>query len=194
MQPTAYALFFIAVHNRFMPKKFLRRYLPERHKVSEHPALKPVSKWLRNPEIWHLHRRSVSGATFIGLFCAFLPIPFQMLLASALAIIWRCNLPLAFALVWITNPLTIPPIFYFTYRLGAWLLGMEVEVSSIELSWNWLAENLTTIGYPLLFGSLVCGWVAGVSGFVIVRILWRFHVVRRWRERKSRRQAARAGG
>ena len=55
-------------------------------------------------------------------------------LASVLAIVSRCNLPVAFALVWITNPLTIPPMFYFAYRLGAWLLGMDVEIDSIELS------------------------------------------------------------
>ncbi len=174
-----------------MPKKLLLRYLPHRDAISEHRALKPVSRWLRNPEIWHLHRRSVSGATFIGLFCAFLPIPFQMLIASLLAIVSRCNLPVASALVWITNPLTIPPMFYFAYRLGAWLLGMDVEIDGIELSWAWLSDNLSTIGYPLIFGSLVCGWVAGVSGFVVVRVLWRLHVLRRWRERKERRRAAR---
>jgi uncharacterized protein (DUF2062 family) len=172
-----------------MPKKMLLRYLPARQQVSEHPALRPVSKWLKNPEIWHLHRRSVSGAVFVGLFCAFLPIPFQMLLASFLAITWRCNLPLSFALVWVTNPLTITPIFYFTYRLGAWLLGMELEVTGIELSWNWLMENFSSIGYPLVVGSLVCGWVAGVSGFVIVRLLWRLHVIRHWQKRQARRRA-----
>lgn len=174
-----------------MPKKLLLRYLPGRDRLSEHRALRPVSRWLRNPEIWHLHRRSVSGATFIGLFCAFLPIPFQMLIASFLAIVSRCNLPVAFALVWITNPVTIPPMFYFAYRLGAWLLGVDVEISEIELSFSWLQENMSIIGYPLLFGSLVCGWVAGVSGFVVVRVLWRLHVIRRWRERKARRIAAR---
>jgi len=170
-----------------MPKKILQRYLPARDQISENLALKPVSRWLRNPEIWHLHRRSVSGATFIGLFCAFLPIPFQMLIASFLAIVSRCNLPVAFALVWITNPLTIPPMFYFAYRLGAWLLGTDVAITSIEMNLAWLEANAAVIGYPLLFGSLVCGWVAGVSGFVIVRVLWRFHVIRRWQERKARR-------
>ena len=74
-------------------------------------------------------------------------------------------------------------MFYFTYRLGAWLLNIEVEVDGIELSWAWLSENLTNIGYPLIFGSLVCGWVAGVTGFVLVRVAWRFHVISRWRAR-----------
>ena len=138
-----------------------------------------------------MNRHSIAGAAFIGLFCAFIPLPFQMLFAAALAIAFRCNLPLSMALVWISNPVTFTPIFYFTYRLGAWLLNMEVSVDQIELSWDWLIENLDDIGYPLLFGSLLCGWVAGVTGFVLVRVAWRLHVLRRWKERQTRRQARR---
>jgi len=180
-----------------MPKDTLRRYLPTPARIREYRMLRPVRHWLQNPEIWHLHRRSVSGATFIGLFCAFIPVPSQMLLAAVLAVASRCNLPLAVAWVWITNPLTIPPMFYFCYRLGAWLLDMKVEVATIELSWTWLSANIGAIGYPMLIGGLVCGWVAGLTGMVVVRILWRFHVIRRWRERRearARRQPSRAAG
>ncbi len=173
-----------------MPKRFLRRYLPTPAAIRENRALRPVRKWLNNPEIWHLHRRSVGGAAFIGLFCAFLPVPFQMLIAALLAVASRCNLPMSVALVWVTNPITIPPVFYFAYRLGAWLLNMQIEVETIHLTWSWLSTHLGTIGYPLLFGSLVCGWVSGVTAMVIVRIVWRLHVIRRWRERRRKRQQA----
>ncbi|MEZ5560755.1 MAG: DUF2062 domain-containing protein [Pseudomonadales bacterium] len=154
--------------------------------------MRPVSRWLHEPELWHLHRRSVGGATFIGLFCAFLPMPFQMLVAAVLAVWSRCNLPISVALVWITNPLTIPPMFYFAYRLGAWLLDMRIEVSQIHLNWSWLMDNLGNIGYPLIVGSLICGWVAGLTGMVFVRLAWRLHVIRRWRERRERRALARS--
>ena len=173
---------------QLMPKDFLRRYLPSAISIRENRALRPVSMWLHKPEIWHLHRRSVSGAVFIGLFCAFLPIPFQMLLAATMALLSRCNLPLSVALVWITNPITIPPMFYFAYRLGAWLLDAQLEVHAVELSWAWFTDNISTIGYPLLFGSLVCGWVSGITGMVAVRMLWRIEVLRRWRARRRQRQ------
>ena len=175
-----------------MPKKWLSRYLPDYHTFGTTGPLKPVGKYLREPELWHLHRRSVSGAAFIGIFCAFLPIPFQSVVAALLAIFTRCNLPLSVACVWITNPVTIPPMFYFAYRLGAWLLGMDVEVTAIELSWDWLASQFNVIAKPLLIGSLVCGWVAGITAYAIVRVTWRLHVLQRWRERRmKRRQAAR---
>jgi len=156
-----------------------------------HRTLRPVSRWLHDPELWHLHRRSVAGATFIGLFTAFVPLPFQMLIAAVLAVISRCNLPISVALVWITNPITMTPMFYFAYRLGAWLLDRRIEVGTIQLNWEWLSTHVGEIGWPLLFGSLVCGWVSGITGMVIVRVLWRFHVIRRWRARRERRRQRR---
>ena len=169
-----------------MPRKQLQQYLPSPAKIRENPALKPVAHLLGRPEIWHLNRRSVAGAVFIGLFCAWLPIPSQMVVAAVLAIYSRCNLPISVALVWITNPLTIPPMFYFAYRLGAWLLDMQLTVASVDLNLESLWDNLGTIGYPLLFGSLVCAWVSGVSGFVVTRVVWRWHVISRWQARRQR--------
>ena len=128
---------------------------------------------------------------FIGLFCAFLPLPVgQMLVAALLAVFARCNLPIAVALVWVTNPLTFGPIFYFAYKLGAWLLGIDAAAAEWDLSWQWLWQRLREIWWPLTLGSLVCGWVAGLTGSVLARLLWRLHVVRRWRERRERRRAA----
>ncbi len=175
-----------------MPKQLLRRYLPNPTTLRKHKALTPLGDWLNRPEIWHLHRRSVSGAAFVGLFCAFLPVPFQMIVAGFLAIVARVNLPIAVVLVWITNPLTIGPIFYFCYRLGAWLLGMQEGITGITLEWQWLLSNWSHIAYPLIFGSLLCGWVVGITGFTVVRIAWRLHVIRRWRARQERRHLARA--
>ncbi len=171
-----------------MPRRFLRRYIPTPQALREHSALRPLGDLLyKHPEIWHLHRRSVAGACFIGLFCAFLPIPMQMPVAAVIAVAARCNLPIAVALVWITNPITMPPIFFFAYKLGAWLLGTTLTIESVELSFDWLSSQLGHVWKPLLLGSLVCGWVSGVSAFVIVRVAWRLHVIRRWQERRHRR-------
>ncbi len=171
-----------------MPRKFLSRYLPDADKIRANPTLRPVSFLLDRTEIWHLHRRAAAGATFIGLFCAFVPVPTQMLLAAILAVAFRCNLPIAVSLVWISNPLTFPPMFYFAYRLGAWLLDMRLETDAVPMDLGWWMANLDSIGVPMLFGALICGWVSGVTGFVVVRVLWRFHVIRRWKERRARRR------
>lgn len=175
-----------------MPRRLLQRYLPNADAVREHPLLRPVRHLLREPELWRLHRRSVGGACFIGMFSAFLPLPGQTVVAVGLALASRCNLPIALLLVQVTNPLTMPPMFFFAYGLGAWLLGVEPAVSSFELSWTFFAGQLRDLWQPLLLGSLICGWVSGLTLMVAARLLWRFHVLRRWRARSAARLAAKA--
>jgi uncharacterized protein (DUF2062 family) len=174
-----------------MPRSSLNRYLPTAQTLREHKALRPLGKWLQNPEIWHFHRRAVAGAAFIGLFVSFVPLPVHMLLAAAIAIVTRCNLPLAVALVWVNNPLTMGPAFFFAYKLGAWLLGTKLQVHEVNISLQWLSERFSEIWRPLLLGSLLCGWISGLTAYFIVRVGWRIRVARRWRERR-RVRAARA--
>ena len=176
------------MHNGEMARLRLQKYLPKRSDLRESRVLKPVAHLLEQEELWHLNRRSAAGAVFIGLFTAFLPVPSQMVIAAALAIFSRCNVPISVALVWVSNPLTFAPLFYFAYRLGAWLLNMELEAETIDLSLSWIWDNFGVIGYPLLFGSVVCGWVTGITGFVLTRLLWRLHIIRRWRERRIARK------
>jgi uncharacterized protein (DUF2062 family) len=172
-----------------MPRSSLRRYLPDPQKLREHRALKPLGKWLQNPEIWHFHRRSVAGAAFIGFFVAFLPIPAHMLIAAAMAVAARCNLPLAVGLVWVNNPLTIGPLYFFAYKLGAWLMDTPPTLTEVRLDFAWIRQEFDRIFWPLMLGSLVCGWVSGVTALVIVRVGWRVRVVRQWRERARERRA-----
>ncbi len=172
-----------------MPRSSFRRYLPDPQKLREHRALRPLGKWLQNPEIWHFHRRSVAGAAFIGLFVSFLPIPMHMLIAAAIAIAARVNLPLAVGLVWINNPLTMGPLFFFAYKLGAWLTNTPPMVTEVHIDLEWLGQEFDRIWWPLLLGSLVCSWVTGVTAFVVVRVGWRMRVIRRWRARARARLA-----
>ena len=170
--------------------KWIRKYLPTAQTIREQRSLGFVRHLLLKPELWHLHRRSASGAVFIGLFCAFLPVPVgQMVVAGLLAVFARCNVPIAIALVWVTNPITFAPFYYFAYKLGAWLLGIEPAQIEWELSWQWLGARLTQIWWPLTLGCLTCGWVSGLTGAVVARLLWRIHAVRRWRQRRIRRRA-----
>ncbi len=127
----------------------------------------------------------------MGLFCAWLPIPMQTLVAAVIALSVRVHLPISVGLVFITNPITMGPMFFFAYRLGAWFLDTEVSVDHVELSWAWLGSQLGSIWWPLLVGSLVCGWVSGVTAYIGARLGWRMRVVRRWRERRKRRRMAR---
>jgi uncharacterized protein (DUF2062 family) len=95
------------------------------------------------------------------------------------------------AIVWISNPLTVTPLFYFTYRLGAWMLGRPDKFTSIEMSMDWLAQQVSMIWQPLLLGSLTCGLLLGTTSFAIVRIYWRWKVTREWHNRRARQNPVR---
>ena len=118
-----------------MPKHLIRRYLPDPEKIARTPGLGFLRHRLEDPNLWHLNRRSASGARFWGLWCAFLPMPFQTVPAAIAALVFRVNLPLAIVLCWISNPLTMLPVIYVGYDLGALilnrpLLGMD-EISKL---------------------------------------------------------------
>ncbi|MGA0839986.1 MAG: DUF2062 domain-containing protein [Pseudomonadales bacterium] len=176
------------MHTVGMPKSVFTRYLPTPQQIREYRALRPVSRWLHEPDLWHMNRRSVSMAALIGLFCAFLPIPFQTIPAVAIALAVRCNLVVCFALVWATNPITMPPILVLSYEVGAFLLDRHLSVTELSLEWSWLKANMGDIGFPLVVGSLVSGTVLGLAAFTTIRIVWRMRVVSRWRLRRERVQ------
>lgn len=171
-----------------MPKKFLRRWLHTPKFLAGHGSPRLLKPLLQDPNLFHLNRHSVSTAFFVGLFCAFLPIPGQTIIAGLLALFFGCNLPISLALIWITNPLTIPPIFFLTYELGRWLLHSPPMDFDIHLSWEWFTLQGRAILAPLLLGSLISGLVFGGLGFVAMYQLWRWTVVRNWENRKRRRQ------
>lgn len=172
-----------------MPRKFIRRIMPDYHLIRNHKRLQVFGALLHDPNLWHLNRRSVAGAFAVGLFMAFVPVPFQMLLAGAAAIMVRVNLPLAISLVWITNPLTMPPIFYGTYKLGAWLMGITPQHFRFELSFNWLASELGAAWQPFLLGCFVTATVAAALGYAVIRLAWRWHIVKAYQERRRRRRS-----
>jgi uncharacterized protein (DUF2062 family) len=136
--------------------------------------------------LWHLNRHSASGAFGIGLFFAFWPVPFQMWLSALAAIPLRVNLPLSVATVWITNPLTMPPIFYGAYKVGSITLGTSMQDFTFELSWTWLVNSIGTIGPAFLLGCLICSVFFGVLGYLIMNAVWRLSVSRAWQKRKNR--------
>lgn len=170
-----------------MPKKTIKRFLPDHKSIKQQKALSLFGTLLHDPNLWHLNRRSAAGAFGIGLFYAFWPVPFQMWLSAATAIPLRVNLPLSVATVWITNPLTMPPIFYGAYLVGTWVVGAPSQEFTFELSWQWAMQSIETIGPAFLVGCAVCSVVFGLGGYFGLNSLWRFSVAKAWQKRAQKR-------
>jgi uncharacterized protein (DUF2062 family) len=156
-------------------KKLLKRYSPDTNSIKNHKNLGWLSKHLHNQTLWNFNRKSISKAFAVGLFSAFIPVPFQMLLAAPGAIIFNANLPISIALVWITNPITMPPIYYGCYKLGAWILGVQIKsdfIMSLDYAW----KMFDTIWQPFLLGCLIVSVISALVGYFGVQLIYRYRI------------------
>jgi len=166
----------------------LKKYLPTREQLRAQKSLRFLGEMIFEPNLWHMNRHSVSWAFWVGIFCCFLPIPFQMIPCLFICIWIRCNVPISIALVWISNPITMPPMMYATYRLGLLILDQPSQVEGIEISVEWFTAKLSEVWQPLLLGSLLTGFALGALGFMSVRLYWRWRVTRYWYSRRQRKK------
>lgn len=160
--------------------------MPDHQTIKENKYLKVFGNLLHNANLWHLNRHSVAKAFAIGLFFAFIPVPFQMVLAAGAAILFHANLPLSIALVWLTNPLTMPVIFYACYLVGTLVLAQPQQEFAFEASWQWVVDSLSTIGPAFLLGCGILATVFAVIGYFGIQALWRYSVAKAWKERAQK--------
>ena len=156
-----------------MLKKLFLKLVPAPYKLRRYTAIRLFGRWTDESRLWQLDRHAVSRAAAIGIYAAMVPLPGQIFIAIALAILFRANLPLSVALIFITNPLTMPPIFYGAYKLGTVLIGYEPLVVKFETSWTWFTQNLDDIWLPLFIGSQLIGFVIGLASYFIVSTIWK---------------------
>lgn len=109
-----------------------------------------------------------------------------MLIAAPSAIIFSANLPISIALVWISNPITMPFIFYLAYKLGAMILDTPIEknfMQSIQYVYqgkgdilemlNRVGEVFGPIWQPFLLGNLLFSIIGSLLGYWIVQLIYR---------------------
>lgn len=170
-------------------RPLLRKMIPGVREIRRYTFLRRVfGKLLLDPDLLHLSRNSVACAVSIGLFMAWVPAPFQMVLAAGAAILVRCNLPVSVAAVWVSNPVTVTPLFLAAHQLGEWMLDRPPGDFRIELSLRWLIDELDKVWEPLLLGCLVMGLASAILGQIVIRLVWRAHVMVSWRDRRLRRR------
>ncbi|WP_410210984.1 DUF2062 domain-containing protein [Aquirhabdus sp.] len=184
-----------------MPKKFIRRYIPTPERIAALPGIHRLGSRITDPNLWHINRRSIAGAMFWGIVCAWIPLPSQMLIAAACAILFRVNLPLSIALTWISNPFTMLPILYSSYCIGSLIFGVpmlditQIKHIIIQLTTSLFGDSASAVPTQyhfnlgaLLVGLLIEAVVLGAIGNILVKLLWRWHVVRDLRERQIQRK------
>tara|TARA_B100000029_G_scaffold194632_1_gene192680 strand:+ start:868 stop:1398 length:531 start_codon:yes stop_codon:yes gene_type:complete len=162
-----------------------KHYIPCKRSIESNTIVRVFAEYLHDPNIWHIHRRSSAGGAAIGIFCAFIPLPIQTLSAAGLAIIFKMNLPISILFSLFTNPLTIPFIFFYSYKLGSMLLGLEELQISYVMPENttvieWFNTIFMNIWEPLLVGCFIFGITSSCIVYFLVRLIWRFSAIKKW--------------
>jgi uncharacterized protein len=149
------------------------------------------------------HRIALGVA--LGVFIGMTPIVgFQMIIAVAVAAMLRANKAVCVPMVWITNPVTIVPIYAGCFALGSMVLGsasahasrehFEHILAAVEPAafsrmleveyWSAILTELAQFGRELWVGCVIVGFVLGTVSYFLVR-----SAVSSYRNQRTERQA-----
>jgi len=153
----------------------LYKYLKDKNTLINHKCLNPIKNHLNNPKLWNINEYSTTRAFAIGTFSALLPIPCQMLLSSILAIYLEAHIALSILLVWITNPITMPFIFYLQYKVGLYFFPSNVspELAEWSYSWYWLTMPYLSIMKTFLLGVLITSVSGALLSYILCSSIWK---------------------
>ena len=144
---------------------------------------------------------SIALGTAVGMFIAMTPtVGIQMVLVVAVSLLTRrlfqFNRIAALLTVYVSNPFTVVPIYWFNYCVGAFFVDANVTYADFEaaLHYEGLAEWWATVetllfevGTPLLLGSLVVATVTGLPTYPAMK--WLVLHVRRDKTAKDSAQS-----
>jgi len=133
----------------------------------------------------------VSWGVAIGLFVGLTPtVGVQMYIVAA---IWgvcryflrfRFTLPVGVAMVWVSNPLTMVPMYYVFLYTGAWMLGTStfdyahfehvfLNASHQDTMWNSIVQGthflVIDLGIPMMLGGFFYAIPCAIFSFFLTQ-------------------------
>lgn len=186
-----------------MPKQRLKQWLPKPEELRKNKVFGVFTPFLADPRLWYLNRAALVRAIFVGVACAFFPLPGQMPLAIFFALLLRANIPMSIALTWITNPITALPVYWFAYWVGATLLGEPaISVQTVgavlaDASWWVLGKGPNPFATHQFFslkvfalGLVVTAALTSLLAALAFNVFWRYRIGQNWKKRRGYRPGA----
>jgi uncharacterized protein (DUF2062 family) len=176
--------------------RWARANMPRREDLAESRWIKPLGKRVLHAEFWRFTRRSVPRGVGIGLVVGiFLLIPGIQIVGSALLCVpLRGNIPVAALMTFLSNPATTPLILLASLEVGS-ILGFRTDIASFyALSESgagpgeWLSWMFSDAAPALVTGLAIIALVAGLVGYFLSILVWRWWQARKWRRRARRAQ------
>ncbi|WP_320175712.1 DUF2062 domain-containing protein [Maridesulfovibrio sp.] len=128
----------------------------------------------------------VACGVFGGCFPVIPGLPLQTVIAVVMAFFTRSSKIAAAIATWISNPFNWLLFYYVQFKIGTFLLPIEVQFDPAK----WQVSDFMEIGWQgvtiLIFGGFVLGVPLGIVSYFIA-----LHFIRRYRRRKALRMLAR---
>ena len=151
-----------------------------------------VGRWIR---YWYLRvvrikasPHTVARGMAVGVFVGCLPvIPFQTIIALALAVVFRCNKLAAALGTWVSNPLNVPFFYYGLYLVGRFFVpecNLHLDLEHLALR-EMLRQGSELVGL-MTVGGVVVGIPASIiTYFLTLRLVLLYHARRAARRLKK---------
>ncbi|APW48107.1 DUF2062 domain-containing protein [Rhodoferax antarcticus] len=169
-------------------RAWLRHLEPRVLATLSSPTLGRLRPWLDRHDVFSFYREPLSRGVAIGVLCGLIPGPLQVLGSLGMCAWLRGNAILAVLVTAYTNPLTIVPLYWLAFKMGAFLLPgqhvMPAFVAPDDGFGAWaigLGEWMTALGWPLLIGLPVLAIVLAANAYALMQVFFLTPVVRRAR-------------
>lgn len=169
----------------------------------------PIRYAIRQAERFFVHRvlhvddtpHRIALGMAIGMFVAWTPtIGLQMMLTVVLATLLRANKVVGVPFAWISNPLTLVPVYYPSYLLGKWLLGSHSPppdfAKMFTVGGSWWGEvwfNRVQAWWQATMHAFWPLWVGSViTGLILAAIVYfsMYHLIVFYREHRRHHHRA----
>jgi uncharacterized protein (DUF2062 family) len=161
-------------------------FLKDLARIERYRLLRPFHHRAREQALWAFTRDAVARAVAVGFFFGILTPVAQIVFALLGAVVLRANVVVAVASTFITNPFTLPFVYYGAYLIGSSVTGRTRALAqdlaeseqaaghALEVH-HWFAtlvDWISHVGYPLLIGVLTLALGTAVIGYLLVHSAW----------------------
>lgn len=152
----------------------LHRWGFSRHKLRGGFLHSRLGDRLLERELWFPSRESLARAFAIGLPVTMIPfLPAQTVIACGIGFFARANLPVTFALQYLSTPLTAAIQLPACYLVGRLLFGENPFDTFAQVRAHPAVMLSPGAIGSLYLGAVVLGVLLGVLGYVLTRAIWR---------------------
>lgn len=167
-------------------KRWLRP-LPRRATVHRYPILKFFAESARKRiYLWSFRVENAVPSIYAGCILTLMPLYGLQIVGALLLALWlRANLPILVGIQFISNPITVFPIWFSAYRIGRnclSLFGIEVDRLTrgevrilldnfIHGAWGEKFNQLFVVFSVTSLGALILGSFFGLLGSILYRIV-----------------------